>query len=153
MEHERGRGVDALPGLVWTALPNGQIDFLNQRWCEYTGLGVDQSCGLGWQTVVHPEDLPRLLAGWRSVPASSAPLEAEARLRGRTGNIAGTCFSLTHRLTHPARSSNGTDSAPTSMIESEPRKHCGRPQRGSATTPKQLPIGSGKSVRTTNSRC
>jgi len=38
MENELSRVVDALPGLVWTALPDGRIDFFNQRWCEYTGL-------------------------------------------------------------------------------------------------------------------
>ena len=102
MEHELGRGVDALPGLVWTALPDGQIDFLNQRWCEYTGLGVDESCGRGWQTVVHPEDLPRLLAGWRSVPASSAPVEAEARLRASDGKYRWYLF-----LAHPSIDASG----------------------------------------------
>ena len=85
MEGELGRAVDALPGLVWTADPDGQVDFLNQRWRDYTGLGVEESYGREWQTRVHPEDLPRLLAGWRSVPASSAPVEAEARLRGLDG--------------------------------------------------------------------
>ena len=35
VDNELGRVVDALPGLVWTALPDGQADFLNQRWCEY----------------------------------------------------------------------------------------------------------------------
>jgi PAS domain-containing protein len=43
MEGEPGRAVDALPGLVWTASPDGQIDFLNQRWREYTRLGVEES--------------------------------------------------------------------------------------------------------------
>jgi PAS domain-containing protein len=40
MENEFNRFVDALPRLVWTALPDRHIDFLNQRWCEYTGLSV-----------------------------------------------------------------------------------------------------------------
>jgi len=53
--------LDALPGMVWTALPDGYIDFLNQHWCEYTGLGVDESFGTGWQTATHLEDLPDLL--------------------------------------------------------------------------------------------
>jgi hypothetical protein len=30
MENELSHGVDALPGLVWTALPDGCVDFLNQ---------------------------------------------------------------------------------------------------------------------------
>jgi PAS domain-containing protein len=43
MENELRRVVDAIPGLVWTALPDGDTDFLSQRWCEYTGLGVDEA--------------------------------------------------------------------------------------------------------------
>src|SRR3984957_21181 len=34
--------VDALPGLVWTALPNGQVDFLNQPWCDYAGMTPEE---------------------------------------------------------------------------------------------------------------
>ena len=81
MENELRRVVDALPGLVWTARPDGHIDFLNQRWCEYTGLGVDEAYGEGWQTAIHPEDLPELLERWRSIPASGEPGEMETRLR------------------------------------------------------------------------
>jgi PAS domain S-box-containing protein len=87
MENELSRVVDALPGLVWTALPDGRIDFLNQRWCEYSGLsveealGVDQAYGGGWQTAIHPEDLPGLLERWRSILVSGEQGEMEARLR------------------------------------------------------------------------
>ena len=81
MENQLSRVVDALPGLVWTALPDGHIDFLNQRWCEYTGLGVDEAYGRGWQTAIHPGDLPELLERWRSILASGEPGEMEARLR------------------------------------------------------------------------
>ena len=80
-EDELIRVVDALPGLVWTALPDGHVDFLNQRWCEYTGLSVDESYGQGWQTAIHCEDLPELLGRWRSILASGEPREMEARLR------------------------------------------------------------------------
>src|SRR6266436_4619809 len=49
------------------ALPDGHIDFLNQRWCEYTGLSVEEALGVdeahsqGWQAPIHPEDLPELI--------------------------------------------------------------------------------------------
>jgi PAS domain S-box-containing protein len=103
MECELGRAVDALPGLVWTAAPDGQIDFVNQRWREYTGLGVEESLGRGWQTLVHPEDLPGLVAGWRGVPASSAPVvEAEARLRGSEGKYRWFLF-----VAHPSINASG----------------------------------------------
>ncbi len=80
MEDDLSRVLNALPGLVWTSLPDGQIDFVNGRWCEYTGLGVDEACGCGWQTAIHPEDLPELLERWQSILASNEPGEMEARL-------------------------------------------------------------------------
>jgi PAS domain S-box-containing protein len=81
MEIDLGRVLEGLPALVWTALPDGHVDFLNQRWREYTGLGVPEACGCGWQTAVHPEDLPELLERCRSILASCEPGEIEARLR------------------------------------------------------------------------
>jgi PAS domain S-box-containing protein len=83
MESELGAVVDALPGLVWTAFPDGQIDYLNQRWSDYTGLGVEESRGRGWQAAVHREDLPQLLAGWKADSVSRVPVETQERLRLR----------------------------------------------------------------------
>jgi PAS domain S-box-containing protein len=81
MESELSRLVDALPGLVWTALPDGNIDFFNQRWCEYTGLSLDDSIGSGWEASIHPEDLSELLECRRFTLDSGEPREIEARLR------------------------------------------------------------------------
>jgi PAS domain S-box-containing protein len=86
MEDDLSRVLNALPGLVWTSLPDGQIDFVNQRWCEYTGLSVDEACGCGWQTAIHPEDLPELLEHWQSILASGESGEMEARLRRFDGD-------------------------------------------------------------------
>ena len=101
-EDELIRVVDALPGLVWTALPDGHVDFLNQRWCEYTGLSVDESYGQGWQTAIHCEDLPELLGRWRSVLASGEPREMEARLRRFDGEYRWFLFR-----TNPLADSSG----------------------------------------------
>jgi len=73
--------IDAIPGLVWSALPDGHIDFLNQRWREYTGLTLNDASGWGWQAAIHPQDLPALLDYWNSVLASGKPGETEARLQ------------------------------------------------------------------------
>jgi PAS domain S-box-containing protein len=78
--NELSRVVDALPGLVWTALPDGQIDFLNERWREYTGVSVGEACGRGWQAAIHADDLPKLLERWRFILDSGEPSELEARL-------------------------------------------------------------------------
>jgi PAS domain S-box-containing protein len=77
--------IDTIPGLVWSSLPDGNIDFLNQRWLEYTGLPLALATGSGWQVAVFPDDLPGLLGIWRKVLASGAPGEAEARLRRHDG--------------------------------------------------------------------
>jgi PAS domain S-box-containing protein len=79
--NDLSRVVDALPGLVWTALPDGDIDFLNHRWCEYTGLSAEAAQGRGWQAAVHPDDLHLLLERWPSEMAGGTRGEMEARLR------------------------------------------------------------------------
>ncbi len=81
MQDDLRRVVDSLPGLVWTSLPDGHVDFLNQRWCDYTGLSLDKACGWGWNAAIYPEDLPALLDYWRSILASGEPGEMEARMR------------------------------------------------------------------------
>jgi formate hydrogenlyase transcriptional activator len=73
--------LDTIPGLVWTALPDGDIDYLNQRWREYTGLSLTEAGGWGWQVAIHPEDVAGLVAYWRSVLAEGKAGETEARLR------------------------------------------------------------------------
>lgn len=102
MENELSRVVDALPGLVWTAFPDGEIDFLNHRWCEYTGLSVDEGLGQGWLTAVHPDDLPELFERWRSVFPSGEPREMEARLRRFDGEYRWFLFR-----TYPLRDASG----------------------------------------------
>jgi len=73
--------IDTIPGLVWTAEPDGYCDFLNQCWLEYTALTLEEAQGWGWQAAVYPDDLATLLEIWRDVLASGQPGETEARLR------------------------------------------------------------------------
>ena len=48
---------DAMPQIVWTARPDGRVDYCNQRWYEYTGMTLEESQGWGWEPVLHPDDL------------------------------------------------------------------------------------------------
>ncbi len=81
LKEEFRLAVDTIPGLVWSALPDGHIDFLNLRWREYTGLSLEEAGGWGWQTAIHPDDLPHLLEAWRGLLASGSSGEFEARIR------------------------------------------------------------------------
>jgi PAS domain S-box-containing protein len=79
--------MNALPASVWTALPDGNVDFLNQRWTEYTGVSLDEACGVGWQSTVHPEDVSEVLERWRFILASGKAGELETRLRRLDGDF------------------------------------------------------------------
>jgi len=50
--------LEVVPQIIWTNKPNGEIDFYNQQWFNYTGLNYQQSKEWGWQEVIHPDDLP-----------------------------------------------------------------------------------------------
>jgi hypothetical protein len=60
MEYKFSRVFKALPGLVWTALLDGQIDFRNFRWRENSGLCFHEARCQGWLTAIHVEDLLQL---------------------------------------------------------------------------------------------
>ncbi|UYZ57876.1 PAS domain-containing protein [Hymenobacter latericus] len=47
---------DSIPQLVWTLEPDGSIDFLNEGWMEYTGLGLEQARREGWAHLVPPTE-------------------------------------------------------------------------------------------------
>ena len=77
--------IDTIPGLVWSALPDGSAEFLNQRWLDYTGLSLKEGLDWGGKVAVHPDDLARFMDEWRAALAEGKPLETEARLRRADG--------------------------------------------------------------------
>src|ERR1700738_1315903 len=77
--------IDTLPTLVWCTRPDGSTEFLNKRWHDYTGFAPEESRVRGWQSTVHPEDLPRVVAEGQELLASGQPGEVEARIRRHDG--------------------------------------------------------------------
>jgi PAS domain S-box-containing protein len=75
--------VDTLPAMVWSKLPDGSADFLNQRFREYTGFTLEEGLGWGWMNAFHPED--RAEEEWRAAFAAGEVFEKEARLRRADG--------------------------------------------------------------------
>jgi PAS domain S-box-containing protein len=84
---------DALPALVWISLLDGRAEYVNRRWCEYTGLSLEQAIGFGWQSAIHPEDLALILQQWHLIVASGQPSQMEARLRRFDGEFRRFLFS------------------------------------------------------------
>jgi formate hydrogenlyase transcriptional activator len=73
--------IDAVLTIAWSALPDGSLDFVNQRFREYTGLSSDQLTGWEWKSVVHPDDIQRLGTWWQDVRQSQEAGTTEKRLR------------------------------------------------------------------------
>ncbi|HYG06395.1 MAG TPA: PAS domain-containing protein [Stenotrophomonas sp.] len=77
--------IDTVPGFVWQAGPDGSVQFLNQRWCDYTGASLEESLGIGWTRRIHPDDAAPLGAYWQALLEAGQPGSFEARLRRHDG--------------------------------------------------------------------
>src|SRR5712692_9622591 len=76
--------IDTIPTMAWSVLPDGSVDFVNQRWLEYTGLSLEKALEEANRTV-HPEDLPSVMEKWVVDMAAGEPCEYEMRLRRADG--------------------------------------------------------------------
>lgn len=76
---------EAVPAMVFSAAPDGTLDYVNQRWIEYTGLGYEQSLGFTWGPLVHPADSEHVVAAWSASVAARRQHEATYRLRRADG--------------------------------------------------------------------
>ena len=75
--------VEALPQNVWTALPDGSVDYVNARTLTYFGHSLREVLDWAWAAAVHPEDRQACLARWQEAVTTGKPYEVEARvLRG-----------------------------------------------------------------------
>ncbi|MBE9198965.1 MULTISPECIES: hybrid sensor histidine kinase/response regulator [unclassified Nodularia (in: cyanobacteria)] len=75
---------ESIPQLVWTADADGNSDYFNSNWCEYTGLTVEQSVGYGWLTVLHPDDVERAGQVWSNAFSNGILYETEYRFQRAT---------------------------------------------------------------------
>jgi PAS domain S-box-containing protein len=82
-ERELRLAVDTLPSLVWTAFPEGEVDYANAHWVE-RGF-APEALRAGWSHVLHPDDLPLWWASWKQALADGSVFETEARLRRDDG--------------------------------------------------------------------
>jgi PAS domain S-box-containing protein len=76
--------IDTIPAMAWSVLPDGTVDFLNQRWLDYAGVSLDQYMEAP-TSAIHPDDTPRVLEKWRVAMAAGEAYEDEMRLRRADG--------------------------------------------------------------------
>jgi PAS domain S-box-containing protein len=76
--------INTIPTIAWTVRPDGVVDFVNQRWLDYTGLHLERKIQDPTR-VVHPEDIPRVMKKWLAVVPARELFEDEVRLRRADG--------------------------------------------------------------------
>ena len=75
------RVIDTIPAYVWSTLPDGSVDFVNQRLSDSTGLSTDELSNSGWGSIVHTDDLAKYIGQWQAALAAGEPTESEVRIR------------------------------------------------------------------------
>ncbi|HEU5021350.1 MAG TPA: PAS domain S-box protein, partial [Bryobacteraceae bacterium] len=74
------------PQMIWLSDPSGQVEFVNRRWTEFSGLDYEATKDPAQlSSRLHPED--RVAEHWRESIEMGAPFELEARLRGKDGEF------------------------------------------------------------------
>ena len=77
--------LNTMPQQVWTAGPNGELDYVNQVVCTDFGFEAAEILGKGWQEFIHPDDLPLCLDKWAEALAGGKDYMTEFRLKFADG--------------------------------------------------------------------
>lgn len=75
----------AMPNQVWSATPDGKLDWFNDQVFSYSGLGFDDLGGSRWAQMVHPDDIGAAAGGWAGAIEAGQQYQVEFRLRRADG--------------------------------------------------------------------
>ncbi len=71
---------------VWTAKPDGKVDYFNSVALKYFGRSAEQLIKEGWHSVVHPDDIQSSIEHWKKSFEAGENYEMELRLKAADGN-------------------------------------------------------------------
>lgn len=75
-----------MPNHVWTAQPDGSVDWVNERVLDYSGYTAGQLIGAGWAEIVHPADRSGAAERWLAAIAKGDGYETEFHIRNAEGS-------------------------------------------------------------------
>ena len=79
---ERFRSLaNSMPQLIWTARPDGTVDYYNQRYHEYWGIKRVEGVKWEWTPILHPDDFQSTVAAWQHSVATGEIYQIEHRVR------------------------------------------------------------------------
>ncbi len=70
----------------WTAHPDGDIYWYNQRWYDYTGATLEEMQGWGWSEVLHPDHIEEVTREWSKALREGTSYDGTFPLKGKDGN-------------------------------------------------------------------
>ena len=70
---------ETIPEMLWSATPEGAIDYCNSRLLEYTGVPAGAVMGSGWTQLLHPDDVVPTTQAWQASVTTGAPFQVEVR--------------------------------------------------------------------------
>jgi PAS domain S-box-containing protein len=76
---------NTMPQFVWTAQPDGTVDYWNERVYDFFGIAPGSALDLAWHEVIHPDDLEHAGRAWSDAVARTGPYETTYRIRHRSG--------------------------------------------------------------------
>jgi PAS domain S-box-containing protein len=76
---------ESMPQKIFTAKANGDMDYFNLQWTEFTGLSFDEMKNWGWTRFVHPDDIEANVLSWRHSLETGEPFHFQHRLRRGDG--------------------------------------------------------------------
>jgi PAS domain S-box-containing protein len=77
--------MDSMPQKIFTAKPNGDRNYLNPQWIEFTGLPLEVIKDWGWTKCIHPDDKEKIVRAWQKSLNTSESFQFEYRLRRADG--------------------------------------------------------------------
>ena len=83
-------------------MPDGRVEYVNQRIVDYVGAPVSESVEHGWINFLHLDDAGPTLSAWIHSIRTGAKYETEYRMRGADGS-----YRWFHVLGEPLRNSDG----------------------------------------------
>ncbi|MEG4283473.1 PAS domain S-box protein [Microcoleus sp. A006_D1] len=73
---------EASPVGIFYADALGDCLYVNERWCQISGMASDEALGKGWLQGIHPDDRQRVFAQWYSAAQQKLPFKSEYRFQG-----------------------------------------------------------------------
>ena len=77
---------NSMPQVVWTTTPDGVVDYVNDRYYQYSGNLGTENGKIKWIPIIHPEDVANTIEAWKYCVATGKPYDIQHRIFHKESN-------------------------------------------------------------------